>query len=105
MNFEAETKIKARKGNDKVKYEQQLEGKRDEFWGRNQDKGQEGEQQRPNPHLTTKATSGVLYRKKEGEAMNADSLLLTDRVFKWLADHYLEIMSKAKGVHKFTLEK
>ena len=31
MNFEAETKIKARKGNDKVKYEQQLEGKRDEF--------------------------------------------------------------------------
>ena len=65
-----------------VKYEQQLEGKRDEFRGRNQDKDQEGEQQRPNPHLTTKATSGVLYRKKEGEAMNADSLLLTDRVFK-----------------------
>ena len=46
-----------------------------------------------------------MYRKKEGEAMNADSLLLTDRVFKRLADHYLEIMSKAKGVHKFTLEK
>ena len=45
-----------------VKYEQQLEGTRDEFSGRNQDKGQERkQQQRPNPNLTTTATSGVLY--------------------------------------------
>ena len=39
-----------------------------------------------------------------GEDINADSLLLTCKVFQWLADDYLEITYKAKAVHNFTPE-
>ena len=37
-----------------------------------------------------------------GEAINADSLLLTCKVFEWLTDDYLEIMYKANAYRYIT---
>ena len=77
MNFQADTKMKARKGNnnDQIKFGRQKQ----------------------------RAASYIGDKQDEmGEAINADSLLLTCKVFEWLTDDYLEIMYKAHAYRYIT---